>query len=474
MGASTEAMIDQLQQQLALGPQNSLFGLTTPPDPSKLQALLGTLKQQQYQDQANQRTPGPYGYLHDAGNLQFNQVGQGLGQAIGGAIPLIAQQQQAAQGGGQPTPGQSGVNGPPTPATPANPATSIATMDKAAAAMNNALIAQGVPPDQAKVKVLTQLAQMGRPGAADALVQAQQDVLKNASTVSQTKKDNAQGDAATDEISHRATDDAMRQQQIGIDQQKADTEKARLALDQSKQANLSDPASIQFMADTYRTTGKMPASIGRSPALQMAVMNRVAQDSLTNGDTAGSINARSMALKAGSAALDQTQKQEAATGTAVATLDKNINVLDQLADARFASGSPLMNKVINHWNQGVTNDPQTASLVTMMNAVQGEYAKIASNNNGNSPVSDSAKADAKDVINKAFSTGGIHAVTDTMRQESQNRMSSIRDTKNGLIQQLGTNAPGVQVPASPAPAAPATPPVAAKVPTYNPKTGKIE
>jgi hypothetical protein len=72
MSTNTDDMVNQLQATLAQGQQPSIFGIQAPPNPQALQTLLGLLKQQQYQQQANQRTPGPYGYLHDAGNLQFN------------------------------------------------------------------------------------------------------------------------------------------------------------------------------------------------------------------------------------------------------------------------------------------------------------------------------------------------------------------------------------------------------------------
>ena len=143
------------------------------------------------------------------------------------------------------------------------------------------------------------------------------------------------------------------------------------------------------------------------------------------------------------------------------------------------SGSPFVNKVLNHFNQGVVSDPNTAAYVAMLNAVQGEYAKIASNNNGNSPISDSAKADAKDVINKAMSQGGVAAVRQAMMLEAQNRMQAIREAKQGLISSVSSNAPGapqnkVTLPAgnnqvTSAPTAPAT----NKSRVYNPQTGTI-
>jgi hypothetical protein len=197
MSTSTDDMINQLQATLAQGQQPTIFGIQAPPQPSALQTLLGLLKQQQYQAQANQRTPGPYGYLHDAGNLQFNQVGQGLGQAIGGAIPLIAQQKQDAQAANAApdpnAPGPSGASGPPTPTSAAPPAPLTAQAAIGAAinkgkAVYAAQIGAGVDPDVAKLNTLKLMVSLGVPGADVQLGDAQSAVLKNQSTASDTAK----------------------------------------------------------------------------------------------------------------------------------------------------------------------------------------------------------------------------------------------------------------------------------------------
>ena len=212
--------------------------------------------------------------------------------------------------------------------------------------------------------------------------------------------------------------------------------------------------------------------------MQAAALKQVAADAAANGDTAGSIAARTASLKASGMALDQVSKQESFTSSAVNTLDKNLTALQTIGSKVDDSGSPLINKVLNHFNQGVVTDPNTAAYVAMLNAVQGEYAKIASNNNGNSPISDSAKADAKEVINKAMSQGGIAAVRQAMMLEAQNRMQAIREAKQGLVSNLSNNAPGApQNKVTPAAGnnqvTPTPPPATNKPRVYNPQTGTI-
>src|SRR5204863_3206008 len=85
---------------------------------------------------------------------------------------------------------------------------------------------------------------------------------------------------------------------------------------------------------------------------------------------------------------------------------------------------------------------ETAKLVTWLNAVQGEYAKIKSGSLGNVPASDAAMRDAKETINKYMTQGGMTAVAEAMRGEGNNRLSALREQKQQLVTALGANAPG--------------------------------
>ena len=206
-------------------------------------------------------------------------------------------------------------------------------------------------------------------------------------------------------------------------------------------ANTTDQA-IQFAADTYRTTGKFPPAMARNPVLQAKVLARVASDAAANGDTTGAIAARQSALKANGVALDQVTKLETATNGYAATLDKNLTNLEQAYAKAGNMGSPLLTRAQRAWQQGITGDPDTASMVTWLNAVQGEYAKLKSGNLGNAPASDSQMRDAKEVINKYMNEGGIAAVGQAMREEAANRKAAIAEQKQSLMGSLGQSAPG--------------------------------
>src|SRR3569832_1041188 len=206
-------------------------------------------------------------------------------------------------------------------------------------------------------------------------------------------------------------------------------------------ANMSDQA-VQFAADTYRTTGKFPPAFGRNPAMQAKVLERVAQDASANGDTAGAIAARGAALKANGMALDQVTKRETAFNVANDALDKNLTSLLNEYQKVGSSKSPLVNRAVRAWQQGVTGDAQTVGMVTYLNAVEKEYAKLNSGSMGYAAPSVSAQKDAHEVINKYMSQGGIEAVAQAMRGEAQNQKIAIQAEKQSLMGAVGANAQG--------------------------------
>jgi hypothetical protein len=481
MSASNQAMINQIQMLLAQPPASpgpSIFGIqgqAPPPDTSALQTLLTKLQQQQQLTTADAPTPGPYGYLHDAGKSAFNSIGQTLGNGLSGALGqgpnAVTPPTAAAPSQGNAPPVTAGATtGDGSAPAPTTPTPLTAQSDVNAAVMQAkqayaAMLAQGTPPDQAKISTLKMMIQAGVPGADEQLDAAYATSLKNANTASDTTKNTSQSKMDDADTAGKAFTQGTQTWKTTFTDPKGLFEIQTNQAGEQKRVELNpppsaavqmaaslDPSSIQFAADTYRTTGKFLGSFARNPAMQAAVLRQVAADATTNGDTAGAIAARTASLKASGTALDQVTKQEAFTTSAFNTLDKNLTALQTIGSQVDSTGSPLVNKVINHFNQGVVSDPTTAAYVAMLNAVQGEYAKIASNSNGNAPITDSAKADAKDVINKAMSQGGIQGVRTAMLQEGGNRLQAIRESKQSLVDQLSGNAPGAPQGASrPAP-----------------------
>lgn len=438
MSADQQDMINHLMAQLATQPQGpSLYGLQAQADPNNLMALLGKMKQQQVLDQANAPTPGPYGYLHDAGKAAFNSIGSNLGgqlAALGNgpqqASPVVAAQKAAISQGNQ---------------------------DNAQA------LASGGDPLQVKIDVLTKATQAGVPGAADALDKAVEQQQKNATAKAQAFKDTAQGNAATDEISNRAAQRTLDQSKFSQSTakdtwntisetpatvvQKNGLGEVRVQQKQSAStaaaANVS-PDAMQAMLDSYHTTGTPPSGLARSPAMAGAFWDAEAKFQQQTGNTAGSVLAAKASAKANTDALAQTQKQISSTTSYFDTMDKNIAAARTLANNINLSDATTVNKAYAAWEKG-TSDPQYAKYNLFFDSVANEYAKIKSGSLGNAPVSDSARHEAMGVLLPTMGTAGVNAVFDAIKQEGQNRLDSLNTQRDVLVQRLTGKAPPAQV-----------------------------
>ena len=149
------------------------------------------------------------------------------------------------------------------------------------------MINNGVDPDVATLNTMRLLTSLGVPGADAKLAEAQQQVLKNSQTVSETKKNTSQSNMDDSDISKNAVDNASKQwkttftdpnglymlQTNGAGEVKRVELKPPPSASAQMAANL-DPSSIQFAADTYRTTGKFPARLRAIPRCKQRLSNR--------------------------------------------------------------------------------------------------------------------------------------------------------------------------------------------------------
>lgn len=490
MSADQQDMINKILLAQAQSKQMapSFMGLQAPQDPNALNPLLGQLRQQQYQDQANAPTPGQYGYLHDAGKLQFNGVGQQLGQALGQALnPQAAPAQQGpaftpapplTTDAGTPAPNAGAVQ-PPIPNPGATPQQSITNMVLASKAYYAQQVQKGVDPDQAKVNAAQALVSWGAPGADEILDKANQQLLTNQKTKAETGKDTSQANMDTANIVNQQGERAQADRRLALDTNKdtwstiSDTPQTtvqrnalgevrvqqKMPASQAAAANVSGDA-MGAMLDSYHTTGVVPGGLARSPAMAGAFWNAEAQYQQQTGNTAASVSAQKAGLKANSDALTQTQKQLSQTTSYFDTMDKNIALAQTQANKLNLSDSPTMNAALAAWKAG-TSDPEYAKYNVYFDSVANEYAKIKSGALGNAPVSDAARKEAQSILIPLMSSGGVQAAFDAVKTEGQNRLDSLNAQRDDLVNRISGRKPATVAPAS-APQGP-TPPVAPKV-----------
>lgn len=195
----------------------------------------------------------------------------------------------------------------------------------------------------------------------------------------------------------------------------------------------------RFAYDAWKKTGKLPVAVGRSAIASATLLNKFAQFAKEDGDTGASTAASQAAYHANQGALTANTKLLTATSGYAQTLEKNLNNLEQSYSKVDSTGSPLVNKAVRQWQQGVSGDPQTADMILWLKSVQSEFAKLRSGSLGNAPLSDAAMADSAKVINEYMNQGGIKAVASAIRQEKDNRISSLQEQNDQLNSALGGN-----------------------------------
>ena len=206
-------------------------------------------------------------------------------------------------------------------------------------------------------------------------------------------------------------------------------------------AGAISPDAKEAFYQTLVATGKPPSGFTRNPAIASMMWAYAKQRADQDGNTMASMTANGNLRSANTSALTQGMKQESAISSYYDTMDKNLTALMDLSGKVDSTGSPLLNKVVRAWQQGVAGDPDVAKYVTYLNSVQSEFAKIQSGSMGNQALTDSAKKEAADTISKYLGAGTIEAVADGMRGEGNNRLSSLHDQNTYLKQQLGIKTP---------------------------------
>jgi hypothetical protein len=207
---------------------------------------------------------------------------------------------------------------------------------------------------------------------------------------------------------------------------------------------------LDFAAEKFRQTGQMP-TIARSPNQQVKIINRAAELAQANGDSATAAVLGQQANKAGQMALGQLTKQKTLVGAFEKTANKNLDLALQLSDKVDRTGSPIINKGIIHFKQGISGDPDTAAFVNALTSARTEYAKVLSGATGASGVTDSARKESEELFNTAQNPEQLKAAIATAKQEMANRMSSfdqqaseLQPTLTGKKPTTGEHPPEIQ------------------------------
>jgi hypothetical protein len=223
-----------------------------------------------------------------------------------------------------------------------------------------------------------------------------------------------------------------------------DNEMKKAAAGRSVMTNqLAGPANddaLNFAADNYRKTGKLPGGFNRSPATTAAIMARAAeQDKQAGGE---GIAANKANLDAYSKSLDKLQtnfqQTQAFEGTALRNMDRLQQTLKDIPDlgVRFANvpARQITAKMIG--TDGM------ARFKTDLQTVQTEAAKVLNSSTGTGNLTDSARHELQDIIDGNAPISAIMASMGELRIDMNNRtqsyQSEITDLQNRIKNVGGT------------------------------------
>jgi hypothetical protein len=208
------------------------------------------------------------------------------------------------------------------------------------------------------------------------------------------------------------------------------------------------PQAIDQAAQRYRLSGSLPP-VGFGSAGQVIrgqIISRAADQATQMGDSSSAAAYRQIANKANETALAAVTKQQQMVGSYEQTALANMGLAESALGKVDLSGSPLINKAIIAWKQGVAGDPSTAAYVNALTTAQNEYAKVLSGATGSTGITDAARREANDLFSKISSPAQIHQVFQIARQEMANRMSAFQ-TQQAQLHQMIVGGPSGGAPA---------------------------
>jgi hypothetical protein len=186
--------------------------------------------------------------------------------------------------------------------------------------------------------------------------------------------------------------------------------------------------AVDLAAQTYLTTGKMPA-FGNGGAMQkMAVLNRAATMAKEQGLDASGIISQAADTAAQAGGLKKVTAQYAMVQSFEKTASKNFDLVEKLYDRNPQSTIMLLNKLKNNVNIKITGDPDTVMAGRALQTALMEYAKVVTGQTGGAAVSDSARKEVESLLSLADKPATFHGTIANHRLEMQNRMTSFQET----------------------------------------------
>ena len=204
-------------------------------------------------------------------------------------------------------------------------------------------------------------------------------------------------------------------------------------------------SAFGIQAENYLTTGKAPPGISRNPAMSIAFYRLVSEIAQSRGETPQSVAAEQMANSALSDSYKQLSKTFNNVEAFEGTVRKNIDGVQSVFDQVGNGGVPIFNA----WKQAIArgtgfgpSQSALAKLNVYVTDIVDEYAKVMSSANASGgATSDSARAQAMAVLNRAMTPQAFQAALQGLMATMQNRTDAYQQQLDLMKSHMGRFTP---------------------------------
>jgi hypothetical protein len=212
------------------------------------------------------------------------------------------------------------------------------------------------------------------------------------------------------------------------------------------------PEALELASQQYYTTGNLPPlGMGKaSTDARVKIMNRAGELASTAGTTGADFVARTQFAKGSQAELSKLQVQRGQIMAFAHTADQNLNAANALAKKVDAQGVPVINRWILAGRKRIEGDPDVTQFHIYTDRAVAEIARITSSATGGGVSSDSARREANELLQIAYTPEQFDAAVTALKKEVdfrregfEKQIKAVEDNVRRLLpQQSGTPLPG--------------------------------
>lgn len=209
----------------------------------------------------------------------------------------------------------------------------------------------------------------------------------------------------------------------------------KVGTDQTGGANPMDPETVDYWATRVRSGEAMPPlGVGTQAAnMRRQIATRAAQLAKESGSSPEMDMVKRATLNAERASLTKLVPQKNAIHQFEETALANGRVLLDLVDKVDSTGVPVIERWIRGGRKSIAGDPDVTNFNTQLGVFVPEVAKILTNPNLSGVLSDTARAEAENLIPQNVTAEQLHGIIPLLEADFGRRSKAL-DDEIGIVQ----------------------------------------